>query len=132
MDSVTVTERQADTSTADAVAALANALAETPQFIAFEEANRRLQSDEEAQEALSAYEAKYRSLEGLIRLNALGPDQQSELQALQDAIEAQESVAAYTVAQAEIGQVWQAVVDLLSRRIGMDYGAASRVGGCCG
>lgn len=132
MDSVRLNEREADTKISDAVAALAGALVETPQFAAFEEVSRRLQADEKAQAALAAYEAKYRSLEALVRLNALGPEESAELAALQQAVEAQESVVAYTIAQAEMGQVWQAVVDLLSRRIGMDYSAATRVGGCCG
>lgn len=131
MDSTKVRERELSPEARAALAALADALAEAPQFAAFEAASRRLEADAGAREALEAYQAMYRSLEVLVRLNALGPEQQDELDRLETAVAAQESIAAYSEAQGELAAVWQAVTALLSQRIGIDYGAASRVSGCC-
>jgi cell fate (sporulation/competence/biofilm development) regulator YlbF (YheA/YmcA/DUF963 family) len=131
MDSDKVNERELSPEARTALAALAEALTEAPQFAAFEAASLRLEADAGAQEALEAYQTECRSLEMLMRLNALSPDQQDELDALKAAVSAQESITAYSEAQGELAGLWQAVTALLSQRIGVDYGAASRVSGCC-
>lgn len=60
----------------------AAALAETPQFIAFEQAYESLRHDTAAQQALSAYQTKMESLRALLMLNAVGDDERAELEQL--------------------------------------------------
>ena len=115
----------------EALAGFASALAETPQFRAFEEASNRLQRDEAAQQALRAYQSKYESLQWLLRLNAVGPDDRAELEGLQGTMMSEGSIGAYSRAQQQLAALCQAVADALSERIGLNYAAACRASGCC-
>lgn len=108
----------------------ATALAETPQFKAFEEANERLRGDESAQRAMQAYQAKQNSLQALLMLNAVGAEEQAELEQLRDAFMAEASVVAYFQAEADLRALCQTTASLLSRHIGMDLAAVCS-SGCC-
>lgn len=108
----------------------AAALAETPQFKAFEQADYRLRRDPVAQQALQAYQSKQQSLQVMLMLNALGPEEQAELERLQQAFLSEAAVAAYLQAQTEVGALCQAAVDLLSKHIGLSFAAACGPG-CC-
>ena len=57
----------------------AAALAETPQFKAFEQAYEALNKDADALKTLSAYQAKARSLRGIMMLNAASEAERAEL-----------------------------------------------------
>ena len=131
MVSVTVGDLELTAEARTALGTLADALADLPQFAAFEQAGRRLGADEAAQAAIEAYQTNHRSVEPLLRLNALGLDDRAELERLETAIQAQDSVTAYDRAYAELAQVFQAVAARLSPRLGIDYRAACRAGGCC-
>jgi len=106
------------------------ALAETPQFKAFEQASERLRHDQAAQRAIEAYQAKQQSLQMLLMLNAVGREDQAELERLRQAFLAEPSVAAYLQAQADFAALCQAAADLLSRHIGLSFTAACGPG-CC-
>ena len=106
-------------------------LAETPQFKAFEQAADLFQQDPLAQEALRVYQEKQTSWRALLMLNALSPEQQTELENLQSAFVNQPVVQEYLKAQAELAILCQAVGDRLSESLGLNYAAACGVS-CCG
>jgi ribosomal protein L31 len=62
--------------------AFAQALAESPEFQAFEQAGERLSRDETAQNAIQAFQKKQQSLQMIQMLNAVSPEDQLELDRL--------------------------------------------------
>jgi cell fate (sporulation/competence/biofilm development) regulator YlbF (YheA/YmcA/DUF963 family) len=110
---------------------LAAALAETPEFMAFERAHVRFRDDEGAQEALWAYREQQSALQTLFMLNAVGAEQRAELERLREVWMAEPSVKEYLAAQAALAATAQAVDQLLSERIGLGFAAACRPS-CCG
>ena len=68
----TATETQ-DAEVQMAAHAFAQALAESAEFQAFEQASERLRQDETAQEAILAFQNKQQSLQMMLRLNAVKP-----------------------------------------------------------
>ena len=61
------------------------ALAETPQFKAFERAYDALSHDTAAQESITAYQAKVDSLRALLMLDAVSEAERAELEQLKQA-----------------------------------------------
>lgn len=110
---------------------LAAALAETPEFTAFEHAYIRFRDDERAQEAMWAYQEQQRALQTLFMLRAVSPEQQAELERLREAWLAEPSAKEYLAAQASLAAVSQAVDEILSEHIGLGFAAACRPS-CCG
>lgn len=108
------------------------ALAETPQFIAFEEAYQAFRQDEEAQRAYKALQQKQESLKMMMMLNAVDEEERQELRKLQEQFYQQESVQKYLAAQESLISVCQEIGDILSDATGLDFGSACRKGGCCG
>jgi len=106
------------------------ALAETPQFKAFEDAAEHLHRDEAARRALDAYQSKQQSLQAVLMLNAASEADRAELQRLHAAVVSQPSVAAYVQAQADLMSVCQSVADMLSQAIGLNVAAVCG-SGCC-
>ncbi len=109
----------------------AAALAETSQFIGFEQAAFAFRQDQTAQQALQAYQHKQQSLRALSMLNALSGKQRNELESLQSAFINQPVVQQYFSAQAELATLCQALGDALSESIGLNYASACGVS-CCG
>lgn len=123
-----------DTATAQvraAARAFAQALAETPAFKAFEEAGAMLDNDLPAQQAIAAYEARQQSLQMMLQLNAVSPEERAELSRLHQAILAERGVVAYLQAQDNVIILCRATAELLSERIGLNFAAACR-SRCCG
>ncbi len=114
-----------------AARALAQALAESAEFQAFEAAADRLDRDETAQHALQAYQAKQQSLQMMLRLNAVSSEERAELDQLHQALLAQATVVDYMQAQEAVIALCQGTAELLSQRIGLNFAAACR-SGCCG
>ncbi len=106
------------------------ALAETPQFKAYEEAIDCLNHDTAAQQAIDAFQAKRESLQALLLLNSVSEADQAELQHLQNVFSSTPAVMAYAQAQAELMTICQAAADFLSQAIGLNYAAAC-ASGCC-
>ena len=109
----------------------ATALAETPQFKAFDLAAYAFRNDQAAQQAIQALQQKQQSLRSLMQLNALSNIQREELQELQSAFTSQPVVQEYFSAQAELTKLCQALGDELSEAIGLNYAAACAAS-CCG
>jgi cell fate (sporulation/competence/biofilm development) regulator YlbF (YheA/YmcA/DUF963 family) len=121
----------AETGVRAAAQAFAQALAETPQFKVLEQAGETLAHDLPAQQAIAAYEAKQQSLQMMLRLNMVSPEERLELTRLHQVMLAEPVVATYLEAQANFAAVCQAAVTMLSERIGLNFAAACR-SGCCG
>lgn len=133
--SQSVVSFQARTETEDAemqmaAHAFAQALAETAEFQAFEQSSEWLRQDETAQQAILAFQNKQQSLQMMLRLNAVSPQDQAELERLQQGFLNQPSVAAYLQAQEELNLLCQSAANQLSERIGLSFTAACGPG-CC-
>ncbi len=109
----------------------AAAVAETPEFEAFEQAADRFRQDQSAQQALGTYQEKQLAWRALIMLNALSPEQKSELESLQNTFVNHPMVQAYFKAQTEFATLCQTLGDTLSESIGLNYAAACGAS-CCG
>ena len=109
----------------------AAALAETPQFKAFEGAYEAFSNDPAAHQALSAYQAKAKSLRAMLMLNAISEAERAELERLQNDYVTRQSVQAYTVAEAELTSLCQQAAGMISEAIGLNY-TASCGASCCG
>lgn len=114
----------------NAARSFAQALAESAEFQAFEQAAERLRQDEIAQQTIRAYQNKQQSLQMMLMLNAVSPQDQAELERLQKAFLEHPAVAAYLKAQEELNTLCQEAANLLSERIGLSYTAACGPG-CC-
>ncbi len=106
------------------------ALAETPQFKAYEDAIDRLNHDAAAQQAIDAFQAKQESLQAMLLLNAVSEADKAELQRLQRVFSSTPAVIAYAQAQADLMAICQLAADVLSQAIGLNYAAACG-SGCC-
>lgn len=109
----------------------ASALADTPQYAAFEAAAERLNKDLAAQSAIQAFQNKQQSLQAMLMLNAVSPEDRAELEHLRQAFLSEPSVNAYFQAQAELNAICQAAAEIISQSIGLNY-AASCGASCCG
>ena len=109
----------------------AAAVAETPQFKAFEQVAERFRQDQTAQQALRAYQEKQTSWRALLMLNALSTEQRAELESLQSAFANQLVVQEYFKAQTEFATLCQTMGDTISESIDLNYAAACGVS-CCG
>ena len=108
----------------------AAALVDTPQFKVFEQASEALSRDENAKHAMQAYQKKQESLQALLMLNAVGVEEQAELERLRQAFMNEPAVSAYFQAQGELTAVCKAAADLLSKHLGLSFSAACGPG-CC-
>jgi len=108
----------------------AAALADTPQFKAYEQAAARLREDTAAQAAMQAFQRRQDEQVVLLQLNALSPTELAELQQLREAFLSEPAVVAYFHAEAMLRAMCQSLGDVLSQSIGLDFGAACRQG-CC-
>jgi len=108
------------------------ALAETPQFMAFEESYQAFRQDHAAQKAYEALQQKQESLRMMMMLNAVDEDERQKFQDLQAQFYQQETVQQYLTAQENLISVCQEIGDILSDATGLDFGSACRIGGCCG
>ena len=110
--------------------AFAQALAESDEFQAFEQATDGLRQDETAQRIIEAYQTKQQSLQVSQMLGAVSAEDQAELEHLRQAFLSHPTVAAYLQAQENLTAICQAAADLLSQRIGLSFTAACGPG-CC-
>jgi cell fate (sporulation/competence/biofilm development) regulator YlbF (YheA/YmcA/DUF963 family) len=113
-----------------AARAFAQALAESDEFQAFEQATDDLRQDKTAQRAIEAYQTKQQSLQVSLMLGAVNAEDQAELERLRQAFLSHPTVAAYLQAQENLTAICQAAADLLSQRIGLSFTAACGPG-CC-
>lgn len=110
--------------------AFAQALTESAAFQAFEQAAERLSQDKTAQKATQAFQKKQQSLQMMLMLNAVSPEDRAELERLQKAFLNHPSVAAYLQAQEDLTNLCTATANLLGERTGLSFTAACGPGGC--
>lgn len=108
------------------------ALAETPEFIAFEESYRAFRHDQEAQTVYQALQNKQESLRMMMMLNSVHETERQELKELENQFYQQETVQDYLQAQENLVSLCQEIGDVLSEAVGLDFGSSCRIGGCCG
>lgn len=109
----------------------ATALAETPQFKAFEQAYEVLNNDTAAHQSLSAYQVKAKSLRAVLMLNAVSETERAELESLRNDYMMRSMVQAYAAAEAELTALCQQAASMISAATGLNY-AASCGASCCG
>ncbi len=114
-----------------AIQEFAQALADTPQFHAFEEAAVAFNQDRAARQAVRVFQEKQRSLQMMQQLGAITQPELDELKQLQQAMLGYPSVSAYVEAQEDLVQVCQAAAQEISGVLGLDF-AGSCSSGCCG
>jgi len=108
----------------------AEVLAETPEYRAFDVAERRLRQDPAAQAAIRAFQEKQQALGWQLQFGLVEDAKRQELQQLQRAMVAQPTVQAYVEAQERLTLLCQDVAGLISETIGLNF-AASCGSGCC-
>ena len=109
----------------------ATALAETPQFKAFEQAYEAFKNDIAAHQSLSAYQDKAKSLRAVLMLNAVSETERAELESLKNDYMTRPTVQAYAAAEAELTALCQQTAGMISEAIGLNYAAACGAS-CCG
>jgi len=114
-----------------AAADFSYALTETVEYKSFERADDFLRKDVHAQQALSEFQKKWKSSEALMRLNALGIEEQQELERLRQAYITKPSVVAYVQAQADLVELCRVAGNSISQATGLNYAAVCS-SGCCG
>ena len=112
------------------IRSFAMALTEAEVFQAFEIAAQNLRQDQEAQEVIAAFQEKQNSLQMMLKLNAVSPEDRWELERLRDAFVSHPTVAAYLQAQENLTTTCQAVAQLLNQSTGLSFSTACRPG-CC-
>jgi cell fate (sporulation/competence/biofilm development) regulator YlbF (YheA/YmcA/DUF963 family) len=113
-----------------AIKGFAMALTEADVFQVFEVAAQKLHQDQEAQEVIAAFQEKQNSLQMMLKLNAVSPEDRGELERLRDAFVSNPTVAAYLEAQENLTTTCQAVAQLLNQSTGLSFSTACRPG-CC-
>lgn len=114
----------------EAATAFAQALADTPEYRAFEEGYHAYKHNRSAQEAVRLFEDKQRSLQTLQQLGIVEPSERDELNRLREAMMREPKIRAYTEAQNELMLLCQAVVKEMSETIGLDFAGACAPS-CC-
>lgn len=108
----------------------AAALAETPAYQAFDQAQSRMRRDAAAQAALRAFQEKQQDLAWQLQFGLANAAGWEDLRRLQQAMMAQPAVRAYVEAQERLTAMCQEVAGLISEVIGLNF-AASCGPGCC-
>jgi len=108
----------------------AAALAETEEFSNFAAAAERFHNDPSARQAMNAFQDKQRSLQMLLKLNAISAEDRAELERLHKAFTSHASVQAYFEAQATFQALCQTAGGILSNATGLSFASACG-GGCC-
>jgi len=107
------------------------ALSETTQYQAWEQATWSLRQDQAAQSQAEKLQARQRELEPLLMLGAASAEQRAELERLRSEYLGLPTIATYVQAEADLRTLCQAANTVLSQAAGLDF-AANSASGCCG
>jgi cell fate (sporulation/competence/biofilm development) regulator YlbF (YheA/YmcA/DUF963 family) len=110
----------------------AAALVQTDEYKALKAADAVLEKDRQAEAALNAYNAKVRSLQAVVNERQITKEEEAELGELRMLYMHNPAVIEYAKAQAELREICQQAGDILTKEIGLDFGASACGGGCCG
>lgn len=108
----------------------ARALAGTEQYTSFMRAVERLRSDQDAQQAIAAFQEKQKSVQMSSTSGAISTEDQAELKRLHQAFADKPLVIDYFQAQDDLMATCQAAATHLSRETGLNY-PSSCTAGCC-
>ena len=111
--------------------AFAQALAESDEFQAWEQAAWALRQDQAAQAMAERLQAMQRELQPLLMLGATTAEQRLELEELRSAYLTLPAVLAYMQAETNLRTLCQAANEVLSKQVGLDF-ATNCASGCCG
>ncbi len=106
------------------------ALAKSPQYRAFDQAEEALRQDQDAQRIITAYQSKQQALRALMMLGAASQEDRAELARLQQEFQTHPTIAAFLAAQNDLVAVCQVTADILSRHLGVSFAGACKKG-CC-
>ncbi len=127
-----VPQDESEAAAFEAARLLARTLAESPAFRSFEAAYHRFEADESAQQKLRKFQVKQREVRQAAMWGGAGTAEQEELDREWAALCAIPTLGAYEQAQEELAAVLRESVGMISKGIGLDYGAACNPsGGCC-
>ena len=124
-------------SAADAEALLAagtfgNALRASPEFGSLVRAREALTADTEANAAIETFGRRQAELRTAAMFGTMSDIERSELEALQVAMLACPTMAAYVAAQNQFQAICRETAAVVSSQIGIDFAASCRTtGGCC-
>ena len=107
------------------------ALSETMQYQAWEQATWSLRQDQVAQSLAEKLQARQRELEPLLMLGAASAEQRAELERLRSEYLGLPTIATYVQAEADLRALCQAANTVLSQAAGLDF-AVNCASGCCG
>jgi cell fate (sporulation/competence/biofilm development) regulator YlbF (YheA/YmcA/DUF963 family) len=110
-----------------------NALRASPEFASLVRAGEALTADTEANAAIEAFGRQQTELQTAVMFGTLSDTEGSELEALQAAMLACPTVAAYVATQNQFQAICRETAAVISGQIGIDFAANCRTsGGCCG
>lgn len=115
----------------EAARALAAALAETPEYKAYDRAEMGLRHDKDAQEAIRALQERQLDLGWKQQMGLTSEAEREELQRLQQAMMAQPAVQTYVDAQKPLAVLCHEVSELVTESIGLSFAASCGPGCSC-
>jgi cell fate (sporulation/competence/biofilm development) regulator YlbF (YheA/YmcA/DUF963 family) len=114
----------------DELTKLAQAISKSPEFVAFEEAQKRLNESEDAQRLIREYQSKQRRFQMFGGFGNVAD--QSELQRARDAMTANREVRDFLKSQEELADFFRDVNRVIGKNLGFDFGqACAPAAGCC-
>jgi len=112
--------------------ALARVIGESPAFRAFEAASEAMAADREIGRRLHAFQIRQERVRSAQAWGGADPLEEKALLEEWQALSELPTLRAYLQAQEDLKALFQDVARLISREVGIDYGAAcSPAGGCC-
>ena len=127
------TDSEAGTGTTTDVEALGrelgDAIADLPEYQAFEEARAAVQADDEVQEEIQAFEQQRREFAEARQAGEADQAQLMELQATQQELHAMPTMEEFIEAQSELTSTLEDVNRAISEPLAVDFGGEA--GGCC-
>ncbi len=124
--------RAAEAEALSAAGTFGAVLRASPEFGALLAANHALVADARATAAIEAFGDRQSELRTEAMMGILTAAQSADLERLQKAMYAVPTVASYVAATEAFGAVCRETAEIVTARIGIDFAANSRSGGCCG
>ena len=115
-----------------AARALGAALAETSEYLAFEQARLGMRDDADAQKAIRAFREKQVGLSWKLQMGLISDTEREELDQLQQAMFAQPAVQAFMDAQRGLARLCSEASEIVSDTIGLGFAASCGPGCSCG
>ena len=108
---------------------LGEAIAETPEYEAFEEAKAEVEADEEVQSKIAEFHAVRDQYMQARQTGGATQELVREVQSTQEALHAMPKMAAYLDAQAALQERLESINEAISEPLAVDFGGEA--GGCC-